>query len=305
MCKRFYAFSRDPYVRAHYFLSRYGSVQALYWALGRGQLITDQVLDVSALIRRSPHICRGFYLRDQVLLSSGAHLSRYLVQVAAHHYFRSLCPFIKTPWVRTLSLSTFGHFLKQSSERFESINIAKGEDDGAVFRTFIRDCKRHPDRRGLATDVIAEMLEKGKVSLFKGFRSMPSKIATHSSSHFVPRCVPLNPAESHSIYTIIIGPNHGPVSPGALYRTTPSPAGHRKWVPYGQSSAHFLLVVVRFNAHRRHVGSVPRLCVPQNLCAIPGAWSGGRPPECPRTLSFGSIVCASGIGFFVGSLNTP
>ena len=49
VCRRFNSFSRDPYVRAHYFLSRYGSVQALYWALGRGQLITEQVLDVSAL----------------------------------------------------------------------------------------------------------------------------------------------------------------------------------------------------------------------------------------------------------------
>jgi hypothetical protein len=116
----------------------------------------------------------GFYLRDQVLLSSGAHLSRYLVQVAVHHYFRSLCPFIKTQWVRTLSLSTFGHFLKQSSERFEAINTAKGEDDGAVFRNFIRDSRRHPDRRGLATDTIAEILEKGKVSLYKVFRNMPS-----------------------------------------------------------------------------------------------------------------------------------
>ena len=110
---------------------------------------------------------RGFYPREQVLLSSGAHLSRYLVQIAVHHYFRSLCPFIKTPWVRTLSLSTFGHFLKQSSGRFGTINTAKGEDDGAVFRNFIRESRRHTDRRGLATDAIAEMLEKGKVSLFE------------------------------------------------------------------------------------------------------------------------------------------
>ncbi|KAI0248585.1 hypothetical protein BJV78DRAFT_1332068 [Lactifluus subvellereus] len=144
VCKRFNAFSRDPYVRAHYFLSRYGSVQALYWALGRGKLITEQVLDV--------------------LLSSGAHLSRYLVQVAVHHYFRSFCPFIKTPWVRTLSLSTFSHFLKLSSERFGTINTSKGEDDGSVFRHFIRESRLRADRRGLptATDAIAEMLDKGK-----------------------------------------------------------------------------------------------------------------------------------------------
>jgi hypothetical protein len=55
--------------------------------------------------------------------------------------------------------------MKQASERFGAINIAKGEDDGAVFRNFIRESRRPGDRRGLATDTIAEMLEKGKVSL--------------------------------------------------------------------------------------------------------------------------------------------
>jgi hypothetical protein len=144
VCRRFNALSRDPYVRAHYFLARYGSVQALYWALGRGKLITEQVLDV--------------------LLSSGAHLSRYLVQVVVHHYFRSFCPFIKTQWVRTLSLSTLSHFLKLSSERYGTINTIKGEDDGSVFRHFIKESRMRPDRRGLATDAIAEMLDKGKVS---------------------------------------------------------------------------------------------------------------------------------------------
>jgi hypothetical protein len=152
VCRRFNALSRDPYVRAHYFLARYGSVQALYWALGRGKLITEQVLDVSRPFSSSSlHIC-VFYHRTQVLLSSGAHLSRYLVQIAVHHYFRSLCPFIKTQWVRTLSLSTLSHFLKLSSERFGTINTMKGEDD------------MRADRRGPATETIAEMLDKGKVS---------------------------------------------------------------------------------------------------------------------------------------------
>jgi hypothetical protein len=57
--------------------------------------------------------------------------------------------------------------MKQSSERFGTINIVKGEDDGAVFRNFIRESRRHADRRGLSTDAIEEMLEKGKVSLFE------------------------------------------------------------------------------------------------------------------------------------------
>lgn len=64
-CRRFHSFSRDPYVRAHYFLSRYGSVQALYWALGRGQLVTEQVIDVSA-----PLLSAASYMRG--LLTSGA-----------------------------------------------------------------------------------------------------------------------------------------------------------------------------------------------------------------------------------------
>lgn len=46
--------------------------------------------------------------------------------------------------------------------------MAKGEDDGAVFRNFIRESRRRTDRRGLATETISEMLEKGKVSVFVG-----------------------------------------------------------------------------------------------------------------------------------------
>jgi hypothetical protein len=45
--KRFRALSRDPYVRAHYFLTRNGKLHAMYWALGRGRVLTDRVIDVS------------------------------------------------------------------------------------------------------------------------------------------------------------------------------------------------------------------------------------------------------------------
>lgn len=44
--KRFYAMSQDPYLRAHYFLARYGATEAMYHALGRGRLLTERVLDV-------------------------------------------------------------------------------------------------------------------------------------------------------------------------------------------------------------------------------------------------------------------
>jgi hypothetical protein len=46
VCKRFHRFSQDPYVRAHYFLSRYGPTEAMFYALGRGKVITERVLDV-------------------------------------------------------------------------------------------------------------------------------------------------------------------------------------------------------------------------------------------------------------------
>ena len=48
--KRLHAFTQDPYVRASYFLSRYGPIQALYWALGRGRLMTKEVIDVRPVL---------------------------------------------------------------------------------------------------------------------------------------------------------------------------------------------------------------------------------------------------------------
>ncbi|KZT12070.1 uncharacterized protein LAESUDRAFT_720047 [Laetiporus sulphureus 93-53] len=121
--QRYHRFTRDPYVRSSYFLSRYGRIQALYWALGKGKLMNEQVIDI--------------------MLSSGAHLSRYLVQCAIHHYFRSQVPFIKAPWVRTMSLSVFTHFMIAAARIFGDIPVAKGEDDGSIF-TLIVDSVRFP-----------------------------------------------------------------------------------------------------------------------------------------------------------------
>lgn len=44
--KGIYAFTLDPYVRATYFISRYGKIQALYWAFGRPRLMNKRVIDV-------------------------------------------------------------------------------------------------------------------------------------------------------------------------------------------------------------------------------------------------------------------
>ena len=44
-----------------YFLARYGRMQALYYALGRGKLLNEQVIDVSTL--RLPRPPMPFPLR--------------------------------------------------------------------------------------------------------------------------------------------------------------------------------------------------------------------------------------------------
>jgi hypothetical protein len=87
--------------------------------------------------------------------------------------------------------------MKLSSERFGTINIAKGEDDGTVFRNFIRESRRGSDRRNLATDAIVEMLEKGKVSPFEWFRcTAPPE---HRSPQFIPFYSKVRACKSHRI----------------------------------------------------------------------------------------------------------
>jgi hypothetical protein len=45
--RRFHEFSKAAYVRAHYFLVHYGPAEAMFYALGRGKVLTEQVIDVS------------------------------------------------------------------------------------------------------------------------------------------------------------------------------------------------------------------------------------------------------------------
>ena len=128
--------------------------------------------------------------------------------------------------------------MKLSSERFGAINIAKGEDDGTVFRNFIRESKRGPDRRSLATDAIVEMLEKGKVSPFERFRCTTTPTSPSAVHPLLLEGACLQIMLNHTAHTTIIGSDHYPVPPGAFHRAPPPAPGHRKWVPYGQPSAH-------------------------------------------------------------------
>ncbi|GJE98319.1 hypothetical protein PsYK624_145460 [Phanerochaete sordida] len=141
--KYYYAFTQDPYVRSTYFLCRYGRIQALYWALGRGRLMTPKVIDI--------------------LLSSGAHISRYLVQCAMHHYYRTAqVPFIKTPWVRSMDLDVFTYFQAAAVRLFGSIPFGKGDDDGAIVEQVIKQSRLPAEQRKVKLESLLEILEKYK-----------------------------------------------------------------------------------------------------------------------------------------------
>ena len=120
--QRFYRFSQDPYVRAHYFLIHYGPTEAMYFALGRGKIITERVLDVCDISFVQSHTSS---LVVKILLTSGAHLSRYLIQIAIHHYFHTQTHFIKFPWVRNVPLRVFVYFLKLAEEMYGEIPRGK------------------------------------------------------------------------------------------------------------------------------------------------------------------------------------
>ncbi|GLB38316.1 hypothetical protein LshimejAT787_0501810 [Lyophyllum shimeji] len=139
---RFHRFSQDPYVRAHYFLTHYGPTEAMFYALGRGKILTERVLDI--------------------LLTSGAHLSRYLIQVAMHHYFYTQSHFIKTPWVRNVPLRVFTYFLKLAEDMYGDIPRGKGEDDGSIFNTFLKESRLPSTLKSVSWETIQELLEMYK-----------------------------------------------------------------------------------------------------------------------------------------------
>jgi len=145
--RRYYAISRDPYVRSSYFLARHGRTYALYYAMGRGKLLNEKVIDI--------------------MISSGAHLSRYLAQCAIHHYFRAQVHFIKTRWVRSVSLPVFTHFMTVAARMYGDIPTGKGDDDGAIFSALLKTSRLPTESRG-KWETLKEVVEKYKVSCSYG-----------------------------------------------------------------------------------------------------------------------------------------
>ncbi|EAU85991.2 hypothetical protein CC1G_03014 [Coprinopsis cinerea okayama7 len=144
--RRLYSFSQDPYVRARYFLAHYGPAEAMFQALGRGKLLTERVIDI--------------------LLSSGAHLSRYLVQIAMHHYFHTQTHFIRTPWVRNVPFGVFVYFMQKAHAKYGDIPRGKGEDDGSLFMTFLKESRFPSHLKSVTWENILEILEQYKFMPF-------------------------------------------------------------------------------------------------------------------------------------------
>ncbi|KDQ62290.1 hypothetical protein JAAARDRAFT_30185 [Jaapia argillacea MUCL 33604] len=146
LSKRYLTFSQDAYVRASYFLARHGRMQAIFWALGRGKLMSEKVVDI--------------------LLSCGAYLSRYLVQVAIHHYFRTAAHFVKTSWVRSLPLPVMIHFMKVGTDLYGDVPTGKGDDDGSLFSLFLNESRFPQSMKSVQWEEIRDIIQKYKFMPF-------------------------------------------------------------------------------------------------------------------------------------------
>jgi hypothetical protein len=87
----------------------------------------------------------------QILLSSGAHLSRYLLQSIIGHYTRSSSLFYnRQMWCRALPFSIFAYIVKLGAEKFgDNVDVSKGQDDGTVFSSWLDGRKYAPKFTGL------------------------------------------------------------------------------------------------------------------------------------------------------------
>ncbi|KAG5221334.1 terpene cyclase [Salix suchowensis] len=173
--KRFHNFSQDNFIRAHYFLARYGETQALFYALGRGRMLNERVLDVSSL---------------ETLLASGAHMSR-------SPFTTTFAPRVTSsrPLGSAVSPACFRLLYATRYKKYGEIPVGKNEDDGSIFATFLRESRFHPSVRTTNWEAIKGILEKYKFLPFTNKVSLASGLRIGSLAH--------SPC--------FLGPNHGTV----------------------------------------------------------------------------------------------
>ena len=128
----------------------------------------------------------------QILITSGAHLSRYLVQLAIHHHFRSYVPFIKTPWVRSMSTTSFVHLMSVAAKRYGNMPTIKGDDDGTIFSEFLRESRYPTEQKHVKWEEVRDILEKYEVSRLVRLPRHVSQIHSAIWSKFIPFCNKVN-----------------------------------------------------------------------------------------------------------------
>ncbi|KAF8318966.1 hypothetical protein DL93DRAFT_259372 [Clavulina sp. PMI_390] len=73
------------------------------------------------------------------MISSGAHVSRYLIQSIIGHYTKgNIIKHLRSRWCRTMSYTSFAHFVGVGASRYgDNIDVSKGGSDAALIEGYI------------------------------------------------------------------------------------------------------------------------------------------------------------------------
>jgi hypothetical protein len=73
------------------------------------------------------------------MISSGAKVSRYLIQSVIGHYTKSnVVKHIRGPWCRSMKFTSFAHWVNLGASRYgDAVEVTKGKDDAALIENYI------------------------------------------------------------------------------------------------------------------------------------------------------------------------
>lgn len=75
----------------------------------------------------------------QIMISSGAKVSRYLIQSIIGHYTKTNpIKHVKGRWCRSMRYSTFAHWVHLGAVRYgDTVDLNKGKDDASIIEHYI------------------------------------------------------------------------------------------------------------------------------------------------------------------------
>ena len=160
-----------------------------------------------------------------------------------HHHFRSYVPFIKTPWVRSMSTSTFVYLMSVATKRYGDIPTGKGDDDGTIFSEFLRESRYPTEQKHVKWEEVRDILEKYKVSRLAKSPLLRCEAYSAIWSKFIPFCnkVALKSSQPRAHLTRFPGSYHDTVPTRPRDRAEVTPLSGRQWIYYGQQGFDFNL----------------------------------------------------------------